>query len=80
MEEKKLNEILKGVYDSLTDEQKEKAKACKTMEELIALAGQESIELPDEIMDAVAGGHIIADTTAKEGYSPEAYSSMPASC
>ncbi len=51
-----LQEALKGVYDSLTDEQKEKAKACKTMDELTALAGKEGIELPDEVLDAVAGG------------------------
>ncbi len=52
----KMNATLKGVYDSLTDEQKAKAKACKTMEELTELAGKEGIELPDEALDAVAGG------------------------
>ena len=54
--EEKLNELLQGIFDSLTDEQKEKAQACKTNEELIALAAQEGIELPDEALDAVAGG------------------------
>ena len=52
----KLNAALKGIYDSLTDEQKEKAKACKTMDELTALAAKEGIELPDEALDMVAGG------------------------
>ncbi len=52
----KLQAALKGVYDSLTDEQKAKAKACKTMEELTELAGKEGIELPDEALDQVAGG------------------------
>ena len=52
----KLNKALKGIYDSLTDEQKAKAKQCKSMEELTALAGKEGIELPDEVLDAVAGG------------------------
>ncbi len=52
----KLNEILKGMWDSLTDEQKEKANACKTLDELTALAGKEGVELPDEVLDAVAGG------------------------
>ena len=56
MDEQKLNELLQGVYDSLTGEQKEKAKACRTTEELIALAAQEGVELPDEMMGAVAGG------------------------
>ncbi len=51
-----LNEAIKGLWDSLTDEQKEKAKACKSMEELAALAGKIGIELPDEMLDAVAGG------------------------
>lgn len=52
----KLNAALKGIYDSLTDEQKEKSKQCKTMDELTALAAKEGIELPDEVLDAVAGG------------------------
>ena len=52
----KLNEALKGIYDSLTDEQKEKAKACKSMDEMMALAGEWGVELPDEALDAVAGG------------------------
>lgn len=52
----KLAEALKRLCDSLTDEQKEKMKACKTMDELTKLAAAEGIELPDEILDAVAGG------------------------
>ncbi|MBQ9459559.1 MAG: hypothetical protein IJU66_06455 [Oscillospiraceae bacterium] len=52
----KLAEALKGVRDSLTDEQREKAKDCKTMDELIKLAGKEGIELPDEALDMVSGG------------------------
>ena len=51
-----MNETLKSIYASLTDEQKEKAKACKTLEELAALAAKEGIELPDESLDGVAGG------------------------
>ncbi len=54
----KLQEVLKGIWDSLTDEQKEKAKACKSMDELTALAGKEGVELPDEVLDAIAGGYI----------------------
>ena len=53
-----LNKALEGLWDSLTDEQKEKAKACKTLDELTALAGKEGVELPDELLDAVAGGFI----------------------
>ena len=52
-----LNEIIKRICDSLTDEQMEKAKACKTIDELIKLAGEEGVELPDEVLDAVSGGY-----------------------
>lgn len=54
--DEKLNAALKGIYDNLTDEQKAKAKQCKTMEELTALASKAGVELPDEVLDAVAGG------------------------
>ena len=52
----KLNETLKGIYDSLTEEQKEKAKACKTMDDFLKFAGEENINLPDELLEAVSGG------------------------
>ncbi len=51
-------QALKEIYDSLTDEQKEKAKNCKTAEELLKLAGEEGIELPDELLDSVSGGAV----------------------
>ncbi len=51
-----LNEAIKGIWESLTEEQKEKAKQCKSTDELTALAGQMGVELPDEILDVVAGG------------------------
>ncbi len=54
-----LNEALKGMWNSLTDEQKEKAKNCKSMDELTALAGRMGIELPDELLESVAGGLIV---------------------
>ena len=56
--DEKLNAAVRGIYESLTDEQKEKAKACKTMDELTALAARESVELPDEVLDAAAGGEM----------------------
>lgn len=59
--DEKMNAALKGIYDSLTDEQKERAKACKTMDELAALAGKDGIELPDEVLDAVSGGDEMTD-------------------
>ncbi len=51
-----LNKTLEGLWGSLTDEQKEKAKACKSMDELTTLAGSMGVELPDELLDSVAGG------------------------
>ena len=51
-----MNETLKSIYNSLSDSQKEKAKACKTQEELIELAAKEGIELPDEMLDSTIGG------------------------
>ena len=51
-----LNEALKGLWEGLTEDQKGKAKECKSMDELMMLAGRLGVELPDEILDAVAGG------------------------
>ena len=58
MENEKLSEQMTKVLNGLTDEQKEKAKACKDMNELTALLGQMGVELPDELLDAVAGGYV----------------------
>ena len=46
-----MDEVMKGIYKKLNDEQKEKAKACETMEELMELAGEWGIELPDDLAD-----------------------------
>ena len=67
MDNEKLNELLVIVWDSLTDEQKAKANACKTPDELIKLAAEEGIELPDELLDAAAGGALVK-ITDKYGY------------
>ena len=45
-------ELLKG----LTDEQIARVKACKSHEELLALAKEEGITLSDEQLEAVSGG------------------------
>ena len=55
----KFDETISKLMDSLTDEQKAKARACKTWEELVQLAGQEGIELPGEVLDMVAGGYSV---------------------
>ena len=45
-------DLLKG----LTDEQIAKVKACKTQEELLALAKAEGIQLTDEQLESISGG------------------------
>ena len=57
MDKKELKEMLEKVLASLTEEQKEKVMACKTVEELSAILAESRIELPDEVLDAVAGGY-----------------------
>ena len=54
--DEKMEKALKEFLANLTDEQKEKAKECKTPEELMAFAGKEGLELPDELIEGVAGG------------------------
>lgn len=43
-------------YDDLTPDQMEKAKACKTVDELLELAKAEGIELSDAELEGMAGG------------------------
>ena len=66
--DEKTKKIIAGIYDSLTDEQKEKAKKCETMDELMEFAGSEGFELPDEVLESVAGGEPLLDACRdKEG-------------
>ena len=43
-------------YKDLSPELREKAKACKTPEELLALAKTEGYKLSDEEMEVISGG------------------------
>ena len=43
-------------YEELTQEQKAKARACASADELVALAKQEGIDLSDEQLQAISGG------------------------
>ena len=67
MDDGKLNDALPGVWDSLTDEQKERAKDIKTPEEFLSFAGREAIELPDEAIEAVSGGGLFHHFEADKG-------------
>ena len=43
-------------FDDLTEEQKAKVKACKTPEELIAVAQEGGFELSLDQLDEISGG------------------------
>ena len=43
-------------HENLSPEQQERAKACKSPEELAAFAEEEGLELSDEMLEGVAGG------------------------
>ena len=45
-----------GSFDDISPELAEKAKACKTPEELLALAKEEGYELTDEQLQEISGG------------------------
>ena len=42
-------------YKDLTPEQKERARACKTPEEILALAQEEGYDLTDAEIEAISG-------------------------
>ncbi len=71
MENEKLNATLEELWDSLTDEQKEKARACKSLDELMKLAGEEKIELPDDMLKAVSGGMQVVQQVGMGGEKPD---------
>ncbi len=59
MENKELNELKEKYADfiaGLSDEDKAKVDACKTVEEFAALADDYDGELPDDLAEAAAGG------------------------
>ena len=59
--------IFKDIWDSLTDEQKKKAKTCKNEDELVGVLNEGSFELTDENLDSVAGGAYMTEGVDKEG-------------
>lgn len=46
-------------FNELTPDQMEKARECKTSDDLVGLAKSEGIELSDDQLDAIAGGNWI---------------------
>ncbi len=69
----KRESALKSILEGLTDEQREKARSRKTVDELKAFAAKEGIELPDELLDAATGGYFLTedDLKGKEVYPPK---------
>lgn len=58
-------------FEGLAPELKEKARACKTPEELMALVQAEGVELSDEQLEAVSGGVDWIDDCTEVGACPE---------
>ena len=56
-------------FDELTPEQMERAKNCRSAEELVSMAMAEGIDLSDDQLDAVAGG---ANWSGCDSYESEA--------
>lgn len=62
-------------FTDLTPEQQEKARACTSAEELVALAKQEGYELSDDDLTAIAGGSMwTCEDQACSWYDPESHS------
>lgn len=57
-------------FNEPTDEQKVKARACSSAEELMALAEAEGVELSDEQLEGVAGGWGCSDHCPDDTYTP----------
>lgn len=48
---------LKEFYNSLSENVKEKLKACQSEEEMLKVLEEENIELDPEVLEEVSGGH-----------------------
>ena len=54
--EEKMKEAFRKFCSKLSDEQKKRARNCRSWDELMDFAGNEGVELPDEFLDMIAGG------------------------
>ncbi len=57
MEMPNMDQIPKEFKDLVTPELLEQAKQCETQEEAIAMLTKSGVEIPDEVLDNVAGGY-----------------------
>lgn len=58
---------LEKMYNELSDEAKARVKACKTPEELFALAVEEGFDLSDDALEGIVGGSSWLDKCGCEG-------------
>lgn len=59
--------VFKGIWASLTDEQKKKARSCKSEKELVDVLTEGGFELTDESLDNVVGGAYMTEAVDREG-------------
>ncbi len=60
-------------FEDLAPELQEKVKACKTPEEILALAQEEGYELSDESLEAISGGEWRGNVKLRMCHSKLAY-------
>ena len=56
-----MQEKLKGILESLSDEQKERIKTCNNIDEILSVLGEEGVELPDEIVESSPNDQLFLD-------------------
>ncbi len=57
-ENEKLQAVIEKLMESFNEEQKAKAAECEDLDDLIKFASGEGIEIPEELLDDVAGGRL----------------------
>ena len=70
-----MNEKYKDYLKDLSPELQEKAKDIKTQEELLEFLSDNDIELPEDALDAVAGGNGCSNSEGNSGAAPCAHQS-----
>ena len=68
-----MNEKYKDYLKDLSPELQEKAKDIKTQEELLEFLSDNDIEIPEDALDAVAGGNGCSNSEGNSGAAPCAH-------
>ena len=61
-----MNEIFEEYIKDLSPELQEKARQCKTKEELNAFIAENELELPEDALESVAGGCLTIKATCQK--------------